>query len=292
MTAFASLIPSLIGLGTKVGTSIPGLRKPPKQNTAREIAKTAGTQYGAAVGAAQTGHGASRSLALREGLRRGTAGVAQTSRAIGQAAAADQSANIQRELDRRGRIADFGSDLAKGLGDMATIGIKAKQGEAPAGAPAAEEPLTPDEQDFYETPGTGVADSPLPEDDSAGLGDIEQQLLDQEAVEQENLINDAQQGLDQLQQQREELMPGGPKAAFQPDPVTTAIQGRPAAMAPQIEQQLADRLHMKELMLSEAERLGVPLETIIARTNRRLQLRPGQSTGNPFGIDPMGEEGV
>jgi hypothetical protein len=45
-------------------------------------------------------------------------------------------------------------------------------------------------------------------------------------------------------------------------------------------------------MLQDAERLGVILSEVYAPLNRKLNLKPGQSTANPMGLslDYAGEE--
>jgi hypothetical protein len=286
MIGLASLIPSIIGIGAKVATAIPGMKKPKRQNTAKEVAKTAGAQFGQAVGAAQVGHGASRGLALREGLRAGTQAVGAQSQAIAGAALGDAAAYEQAKAARAKNIAAFGTDLAKGLGDAAAgmVGPKKADGAGKA-EPVAETPTDANAAGEV-LPGQGVREAPLPEDTSMGLGDLEQGQEDQAAVEQQQLIDSAQEGLGKLQEARGAT--AGPKAAFQVEPATALIEARPPRVQPQIEQQLASRLHMKELMLAEAERLGIGVETMLARVNRRLQLRPGQSVSNPFAVDMSG----
>jgi hypothetical protein len=41
---------------------------------------------------------------------------------------------------------------------------------------------------------------------------------------------------------------------------------------------------MKELILSNAARLGINPLRVVARTNRLLQLQPGQNVTNPYGV--------
>lgn len=282
---YGSLISSLVGLGTKVAGAVPGLKKPKKVNTAKEVAKSATAQFGNAVGAAQSGHGASRGLALREGLRQGVAAAGEASAKVGMAAQRDVATN-QANMDARNeRIAAFTGDLAKGLGDMAAAQIGPKDGGGDAEAPA-QKSLTPDQAEFASIPGTGVADAPLPEDMSKGLGDLEQDAVDQDRVEYEAEVAAAGEQLDDFRQKREDSGigdPGGPAAAFQVDPATKLLQSMPPRLAPEIEQHLADRLHMNELALAEAERLGIGLDVAIPRMQRRLQLQPGQSSQNPMG---------
>lgn len=261
----SSLLPSLIGLGAKVGTAVPGMRKAPKQNTAREVAKTAGAQFGKAVGAAQAGHGASRGLALREGLRRGTEAVGQVSAQVGRAAAVDQATNTQNEIARRERIASFGSDLAKGIGDMAAMGIAPKKATPGQKQEALD---TVAEQPELGSDPTGLAGP------GAGVPSIEQQ----QAVDQQAFIDDAATRLEDFKLQREEAgIPGPEEMTKAPTAqlIEEAYQQAPQVAA-EVERELDQRHSMKSLMLSEVERLGLSLETMVPRINRRLGLNPGE----------------
>jgi hypothetical protein len=288
-------------MGTKIGTAIPGLKKPKKVNTAREVAKTAPGVAGSAVGAAQAGFGASRGLALREGLRAASANVGQVAEQTRLAAANDAAMNIQNTNLRNERLAAFGTDAAKGLADMGAAMIK----------PGANSPQSTDNAAGIPVGGGQVVENAAPPADWMGAnqapmaGTPEQQFQaaqmgqdamlpqDQQKLNQVSALEgDPGFGnvplLDQLQQQADQA--AGPTAAFQLDPVQQVIQSRPPALMPEIEKELGDRLHMKELMLSEGLRLGIDMSKIIARANRRLQLRPGQSTNNPHGVSLMGGE--
>lgn len=289
MFDIGSLIPSIIGMGAKIGSAIPGLKKPAKSQTAKAVAAAAPGVYGSAVGAAQAGHGASRGLALREGLRQATGGVSKLGAQIRQAAATDENINEQRKQARNQRIAQFGTDLAKGLGDMAAIGIKAK-GEGtgiddqPGERPEGEVTFGSGEV----LPGEGVRDVPLPEDDSMGLDDLEQVGAQQQALEQEQLIADAEQKLGEFQEKREAAGIGDvedPNEQYKLDPISQMFEQRDPSVMPEMELQLDRRFQAKELMLAEAERQGLSLESLLPRINRRLGLRPGQSRYNPTGMN-------
>lgn len=274
-----SLVPSLLGLGAKVGTAIPGLRKPARVNTAKAVAQTAGQQFGKAVGAAQTGHGATRGLALREGLRRGAAAVGQQSNAIAQAAAQDVMINQQNLDNRNARLASFGGDLAKGIGDMAAMAIGPEGGNAPTD----QKTLTPAEAEHAATPGTGVAESPLMEDNTYDLDDIEQQVVDQETVAQE-----------QVAAAKEGIVSGLPDVPEEPrgtEGIVSELYGSAPSVMPELEAEMERKFHTKALILDEAERMGLSLENILPRVNRRLQLAPGQSLYNRSGgYVPAGSE--
>ena len=278
-----SLISSIAGLGAKVGTSVAGLKKAKRTDASSRAASMAATKVAkSALGAGQSMHGASRGLALRSGLRAAT-DAAKAASTEGQAANADERRYQEQKDARNARLADFGGDLAKGLGDMAGSIIKPK-----GGADSVED--LPDD-------GVGISEKALPEDDSMNLDDMQQGLDDQAAVEQQQLIDQSAEELDDFRAKADAAMigaeNGGPRAAFQVDPTTQLIETAPPSVQPELEQMLADKLHMKELALAEGERLGLSMEEILPRLNRKLQLRPGQSFKNPMGlIAPMYDDEV
>jgi hypothetical protein len=274
----SSLLPAIIGMGTKIGTAIPGLRKQPKQDSAKQVAKTATSMFGGAVGAAQSGHGASGGLALRAGLRSANQAVGKVAGQVGLAAQRDHAANTAQKLARADRIASFGTDLAKGLGDMAAIGI-GKKGDSTMQDP---------DRAPVEVSGTGFGEPQQDQDAFSGdLKSLEQDMADQEQVEQQQLIDDAGAQLDDFRSRREEAGVGldAPKEAFQMEPTERLIGEMPPQASREIEQQLADKLHMQELALAEMERQGISFETQLPRIKRRLGLMPGQNRSNPLGED-------
>lgn len=277
-----SLVSSLAGIGTKIGTSIPGLKKVKRNDRASaEVRKAQNAVAGAAVGGSQTGHGASRGLALRAGLRSAAELVGKASAAGAGAARADENAYRKEKDQRNARLADFGGDLAKGLGDVAGSVIQPK-----GGADSVED--LPDD-------GVGISEKALPGDGSMNLDDMQQGLDDQAAVEQQQLIDQSAQELDDFRAKADAAVSGdvdgGPRAAFQVDPTTKLIETAKPSVQPELEQMLADKLHMKELALAEGERLGLSMEEILPRLNRKLQLRPGQSSKNPMGTFYEPEDG-
>jgi len=272
-----SLVSSLAGIGTKIGTSIPGLKKVKRNDRASaEVRKAQNAVAGAAVGGSQTGHGASRGLALRAGLRSAAELVGKASAAGAGAARADENAYRQEKDQRNARLADFGGDLAKGLGDVAGSVIQPKEG-------ISEELASQPEMLTDSTGlggGAGIADGP----GAAAVAQEQQQLIDQSAEE----LDDFRAKADAVVSGDVE---GGPRAAFQVDPTTKLIETAKPSVQPELEQMLADKLHMKELALAEGERLGLSMEEILPRLNRKLQLRPGQSSKNPMGTFYEPEDG-
>lgn len=278
-----NVIPGLIGLGTQIATAIPGLRKPKKVDTARQVAKLAPSVAGSAVGAAQAGHGASRGLALREGLRQAAGAAGEVAKQARLAAAQDAVVNQQNLEARNQRLASFGKDIAAGAGTFAQSMIK-PPGEAPPTPEQRQEQKMETIQAQPEIEGAVKSVTGL---DGAGAA-----LLEQPTVEElpEELAPEATvESL--LQAQADEA--AGPAARFSS---TQALEGllveSPTVAAPQIEADLENRLQAKNLMLQDAERLGIQLGPIYAQINRRLGLSPGQSVNNPLGVslDLEGEE--
>ncbi|MDH3954188.1 MAG: hypothetical protein OEV03_08225 [Gammaproteobacteria bacterium] len=275
MIDIGSLVSSIVGLGAKTAGAIPGMKKPKRPNTAREVAKTAGSQFGKAVGAAQSGHGASRGLALREGLRQGMQAVGKTSQAVGAAAQADEQEFQRRTELRNQNIANFTGDLAKGFGDMAAAQIGPKGADAPGTAAVGMKSGkgTALEQAKQTLPGAEPDQASVLDSGDLGVG-AEDILADIKMAQEKSALG----------AEMDDPAIVGPTAAFQQNPTTKLIESAPPRVMPEIEQALADKLHMKELALAEAERLGLGLDVIIPRINRRLGLRPGQSSANPFGV--------
>jgi len=279
MIDVGSLVSSLVGLGTKVAGAVPGMKKARRPNTAREVARTAGSQFGKAVGAAQTGHGASRGLALREGLRQGVAAAGETAQAMRQAAMADEQVYQQRRDQRAENISSFTQDLAKGLGDMAAQQIGPKSAEAPGTSPVG---MKSGQGTAFEQAKQTLPDATP---DQASILDSGQLGIGADEIKAEMQLAGEQAGQPVPAEQI------GPTAAFQVNPTTKLLESMPPRLAPEIEQGLADKLHMENLMLAEAERLGLGLETMIPRIKRRLGLRPGQGSSNPFGVS-LWDEGA
>ena len=111
--AFSAIGP-LIGLGGKLATAIPGLKKPAKSNvrvSALPIAQ-------AAMGVAAQGQGVGRGGAFLQSLR--AAGQAGQHVAGQQLAAqtANEQINLNQTNARNQRLASFGTDMASGVADL------------------------------------------------------------------------------------------------------------------------------------------------------------------------------
>ncbi|HUW94438.1 MAG TPA: hypothetical protein VMW58_01510 [Anaerolineae bacterium] len=265
----ASIIPSLVGLGTTIAGSVGKLKKPKRTNVgSRAAAKAATTLSNAAVGGAQAGHGASRGLALREGLRGAAQVAGDASAEVAQAAQVDE-ANYQGLLRQRNEdVAKFTSGIGEGLAQMGQSFIQPKMGSTDG--------VSAQKQAENTLPGAAT-----PEQGS--IVDPEVQALQQEvgavqAVEDQAAANDPSVV--------------GPTAQFGSTKALEDLMTRaPTVAAPEIEADLENRLQAKKLMLQDAERLGYNLGDITASINRRFGLSPGQSVDNPFGVRlDMGNE--
>ena len=278
-----SLIPSLIGLGAKAGTAARGLRKPKRTDAGARAAMLSGRKLsGRAVGAAQTGHGASRGLALREGLRAGEDIASEAAAQSAKAAITDDQLYNQRLDKRNANLASFGTDLAKGLGDMAAGIIKPEDAEAED--PAAEERAPVD----VSPSGFGTPQDESSYDPNINLDDLEND-------DQQQFIDDAAMQLEDFKLKREEAgisaAPPEPSAEETTASLIDQAYSTQPQMAPEVEKELAQTLHLKSLMLAEMERQGMSFESLLPRVNRRLNLNPGQSLQNPLGLGPDSEVG-
>lgn len=134
--AFENIAP-LLGLATTLGTAIPGLKKPKRSSASTTAARL--TQHkaaSAAVGASQTGHGATRGLNLRSGLR--AAGKVAQEGALAAAAAADldETRFAKETTARNERLASFGKDLGEMTGAIGTGIAESRQAKQAEGAEA------------------------------------------------------------------------------------------------------------------------------------------------------------
>jgi hypothetical protein len=270
-----ALLPSLIGMGAKIGGAAAGLKKPKRTNVGgRAAARLASQANAGAVGAAQAGHGASRGLALREGLRSAAVQVGQASGQAADAAQQDE-ATYQAQLDQRNeRIASLTSGIGEGMAQMTQAFIKPEAGEE-ARSLVHDQPEMQDSATGLDTPAAGVAPSQqaltstaeaMADPDGATLGQLEQEFADEAS---------------------------GPTADFKStQALEELLTMAPTTAAPALEADLENRLQAKKLMLQDAERLGYSMDGILASINRQLNLQPGQSVDNPMGVslDYAGEE--
>ena len=267
-----ALIPSLVGLGAEIGGNIPALRKPKRVNVGSQAVRKAGAQLAVrATGAAQSGRGASRGLALREGIR-GASKIAGAAAAEGaEAALRDEAFYQQQLLDRNARLAEFVGGAAEGLATMGASFIKPQTPEVSAAEEALQQqPEMQDTATGLDPLGGAVPSVAMPP---------EQKSLESEALQPP----EGSPGLADLEAQAEGS--AGPLAQFESTRALERLRAaKPTTLAPELEADLENRLQAKKLMLQDAERLGINLDGIMANMNRRLGLKPGQSVQNPYGV--------
>lgn len=270
-----SLIPSLIGMGTTIGTAIPGLKKPKRTDASASQVRSAQTAVaGAATGASQAGHGASRGLNIRSGLR--SAGALVGAAASKGADAADKDEQrYQTQLDERNkRVASFGSAIGQGAAQMAQGLITDDTGDADTSAKG----MDPNTDGSFKQAEQTLSSETRPEDDGtpASMEDPEVAMLQEEFAtlkRNEELASSDDPRL------------SGPHAAFNTKARLDELRAKsPTVAAPEIEEALDNRLRAKALMLQDAERYGVHFDTINPMINRQLGLKPGQSVQNPYGV--------
>lgn len=280
----SALIPGLLGIGTAIGTAIPGLKKPKRTTASGDVVTKLQASVGnAAVGASQAGHGASRGLNLREGLRSASALVAS---AAGQGAAAahmDETRFNDQMSARNERLAQFGGGISDKVGAMAQALIKPEDKDkdwGEGGVTGTQKSVTglgprggaamPDTAPALTSHTEGLQDPNGPT-----LDDLEEQF----AAEEHKALTP-----DELQQMADQDG-AGPSARFQSRAAFDEVHADgPTTAAPEIEADLDNRLQAKRLMLQDAERLGIILSEVYAPINRRFNLKPGQSTANPMGL--------
>jgi hypothetical protein len=248
-------IPSLIGLATQLGTAIPGLKKQKRIRTQQGAAgDVAGGVARAAVGASQTGFGATRGLNLRTGLRQAGQVAKESGGAIAQAAGRDERQTQILQTQRNMRLAEFGGDLADMGANIGQSVVEAKS------ARDAELAANAEMIAGLEVPQFDLGGGPLLDPQGA---DAQAQQLTQGEPQQEA----APQG--PLPEQ------GGPElrqAAASVDPLE-AFYGVPSKetiyrAAPELQLQHT----LENLALQEAERQGLPLARIYARIQRLQNL--------------------
>jgi len=272
----ASLIPSIIGMGTTIGTAIPGLKKPKKTDASANIVRrTQGAVANAAVGASQAGHGASRGLALREGIRSAGALVGKAA-AEGAGAIDMDERRHQAAMDARNqRVADFGAAIGQGASQMA-MGLIKPEGQKEPGTAAVG--MKSGEGTAFDQAEQTLSESARPEDEGAvaSFDDPETAMLREEFVKLKQ--NEELAGSDDPRL-------SGPHAQFNTKARLEELRTKsPTVMAPEIEEELDTRLRAKQLMLQDAQRYGLNLDTMLPMINRQLDLKPGQGVNNPLGV--------
>lgn len=268
-----ALVTSFGGLGATIAGAVPSLKKPKRNDASSRAAQRGSAQVQkAAIGAAGTGGGSSRGLALRSGLRAASQAALESGGAMAAAAHADEQ-RFQKQVDaRNSAIAGIANAGASGLAQTAQALIRPQE-DLPEFA-GAQEALQ--EQPELVSDPTGLAGP-------AAGGTPEQQALELQAEQ-----NMAAEGLDpnlsaEAKARNQELVSG--MVDF--DPVQEAVATNRGGFQPEIETQLEMKLQMKSLMLQEAERQGITIDSVLAKINRGLGLQPGQTSSNAFGVSLM-----
>jgi hypothetical protein len=255
-------LPSLIGLATQLGSSIPGLKKQKRIKTQQGAAgDVAGGVARAAVGASQTGFGATRGLNLRTGLRQAGQVAKESGGAIARAAGRDEAQSQIIRNERNRRLAKFG-------GDVADFG--ANIGQSVVEVRAAREAEIEANREL-------VAGIPGVPDVGLGGGPIEDI---QEVVQQD--ISEGQAGLDQLRQAREDAdlqqgpfpEQGGPalRKTAPIDPLDEALGNPQREMLYGIAPQLELQLRLENFAFDEMDKYGIEIPTLYARIKRMQNL--------------------
>jgi len=272
-------LPGLIGLATEIGTSVPALKRAKRRNTAQRATRQGALAMSqAAVGGAQTGFGAARGLALREGIR-GAQGVAQRALDPIATAAAQDEANYVAERDARNvRLQQFGSNLAGGVAATTEQMVKNR-----AAARAGESDAIAQRNVDWGAPTNTVED----------IAANQQQM---QQVQQQTAATPASNA--QLQQPQmtvpQAQSPGleGPGQLQPPrmDELYNAQLGLGNNPLLQMAPELEFKLRVSNLAASEAQRQGVPLDQVGGRLLRMMGQAPA-NLGDLYGPSPNYDEG-
>lgn len=269
-----AILPTILGIGAKIGTAIPGLKKPKRDTRgSREASKYLHKASAQAAGTAAGGFGASRGLALREGLRAGTEIAREGAAAVGATAFAESQAFEGQKDARNERLGAFGGDLAAGAASMTQALIDPADKKADDSAVG----MT---RDANSASALTQAEQTLPgavPDEASNLG------TDPETIAIQQEVAAIQQNADMAE--NDDPRVSGPSADFATTNRLEELRTKaPTVAAPQIEAMLHNRLRAKKLMYQDAERMGMNLESIIPMINTQLSLQPGQSLSNPMGL--------
>jgi hypothetical protein len=183
---------------------------------------------------------------------------------------------------RNDRLAQFGGGISDKVGAMAQALIQPETdtSEKEGGVTGTQQDVTgleggaalADDKDRGALTSTTEG---LQDPNGPTLDDLEEQF----AAEEHQALTPAE--LQQMAEQDE----AGPTARFQSRAAFDEVHAAgPTTAAPEIEADLDNRLQAKRLILQDAERFGIILSEVYAPLNRKLQLKPGQSTANPMGL--------
>jgi hypothetical protein len=250
----AGTIAGLAGLATSIGTAVPGLKKARKRDTSQRAARAGalGAMAGA-VGASQTGAGATRGLALREGLRAASQAAVRSADAASTAAAQDEARFVAERDARNERLQSFGQDLAGAAGQIGqgVVDIKAMRAA--------------------ELQEGGV--------DPVAAAKLAEQAPDVQAA-QEQELQEIPVGPGPTLEQTDQFGEPLPGPTMQLAPPTTAQDayrrslGLPDKPILRLAPELEYKLRLQNLMVEEADRLGIPTTQILAQALRNANISP------------------
>jgi hypothetical protein len=273
-------LPGLVGILTDVLSQVPNLKRVKKTDTSARAARLGMIQtQAAAVGGAQTGAGASRALALRQGLRGAGDAARGAADAAAQAANQDEIRYQNQKILRNQRLADFGKDAG---GMMAQIGQgvvearNAKRGEAD---PNAEVPQDPQ---YTQAP---VGPDGMPTNVTRAVQPGAVAPAQAEAIQQSQQPAGSYPGMDnkgvQAQPTPDEMFdPASPNydpvahAALEPEDYYAAALGIPKNPYNLIAPELEYKLRVQNLAFQEANRTGENFMRLSARIQRMNGLAP------------------
>jgi hypothetical protein len=262
-----ALVTSIGGLGASLAGAIPSLKKP-KRNDASSKAAARGSSkvQKAAVGAAGTGFGASKGLALRSGLRAASQAALESGGAMAAAAHSDETRFQNQVTARNAAIAGIANAGASGLAQVSQSLIR------------------PQEDDGLEFEASAVGD-PFADDPSDFIASVKGQAA--EGLEGADTLPEAERPGAEAPIDAEANQQMVQEGVVDFDPVQEAVATNRGGFTPEIETQLEMKLQMKSLMLQEAERQGITIDSVLAKINRGLGLQPGQASSNPYGVSLM-----
>lgn len=272
---FENLAP-LLGLGASLAAQVPGLKKPQRTNQSQVAARTASMRGAAtAVGASQTGFGASRGLALRSGLRAASQHTRAGAAAAAQGAAVDEQRHVTRVDARNKALGQFGKDLGEMAGMVGTGIVESRQAKAAeeeAGQLAEQQMLQAQAASllptYVENQGVDQATGLAPQQQGAAPQQLqEEQVGPGPMLEQTDQYGDST--MDPMYGQM--APPTLEEMSMDPALAELGLQNKETlySIAPELE--LQHRL--ENFALDEAYRTGTNINRIYARV-RRMQNQP------------------